>query len=213
MQIQKPEIQRRILSEAARLFATQGFPVTTIAKIASAAGISTGNVYRYFKSKEELLHGVLPEPLVDEFRGLLKARIRSWKGVNRQQDFPLSASFFHVTEMLLSFCMSHHWALVLLLGNASGTPWADFRGKLETELLQLTLEHFRQVAPVHKLSVERRECLHLIYSSMLDAVVGILRKFERQEQIRAALEALSRYHLAGLRGFFENELEASTHQS
>jgi AcrR family transcriptional regulator len=44
-----------ILSAAARRFARDGFHATSMADIISESGLSAGAVYRYFRSKEELI--------------------------------------------------------------------------------------------------------------------------------------------------------------
>lgn len=44
-----------IMNTALKLFAVEGYYVTSISKIASAANISKGLLYNYFKSKEDLL--------------------------------------------------------------------------------------------------------------------------------------------------------------
>ncbi|MEA1896151.1 MAG: TetR/AcrR family transcriptional regulator [Bacteroidota bacterium] len=43
------------MNTALKLFAVEGYYVTSISKIASAANISKGLLYNYFKSKEDLL--------------------------------------------------------------------------------------------------------------------------------------------------------------
>jgi AcrR family transcriptional regulator len=52
-----------ILVAAARLFATNGFHSTSMADIISASGLSAGAVYRYFRSKEELIGAVSEQAL------------------------------------------------------------------------------------------------------------------------------------------------------
>jgi AcrR family transcriptional regulator len=47
-----------ILAAAARLFAVNGFHATSMADIISASELSAGAVYRYFRSKEELIAAV-----------------------------------------------------------------------------------------------------------------------------------------------------------
>ena len=44
-----------IMNTALKLFAVEGYYITSISKIASAANISKGLLYNYFKSKEDLL--------------------------------------------------------------------------------------------------------------------------------------------------------------
>lgn len=50
--MQDEPIRKQILEAAARRFADYGYGKTTIAEIAGDCGMSSGNVYRYFDSKE-----------------------------------------------------------------------------------------------------------------------------------------------------------------
>src|SRR5690242_15883054 len=50
--------RQKIMTEAARLFATRGFDATKIRDIAAAAGILGGSIYYYFASKEEIFLAV-----------------------------------------------------------------------------------------------------------------------------------------------------------
>ncbi|MET4090159.1 helix-turn-helix domain-containing protein [Bradyrhizobium sp. S3.5.5] len=47
-----------ILTEARRLFGTQGFTATTVDDIAAAAGVAKGAVYHHFKTKEVVFEAV-----------------------------------------------------------------------------------------------------------------------------------------------------------
>lgn len=49
--------RKQILEASLRLFDEKGFKDTSIQDIADAAGISKGLIYRYFRSKEEVLEG------------------------------------------------------------------------------------------------------------------------------------------------------------
>jgi AcrR family transcriptional regulator len=49
-----PPNLERILAAAARLFTKQGFHGTSTRDIAAEAGVSLGNIYNYFKTKEEI---------------------------------------------------------------------------------------------------------------------------------------------------------------
>ena len=75
----KEEIQKRILESAEVLFASKGYKNTTIANIAKAAGVSVGNVYRYYISKEEILYKVLPAEFVELIQNIMHAKILSGK--------------------------------------------------------------------------------------------------------------------------------------
>lgn len=55
----------RIVGEADRLFYEHGYEHTSFADIANAVGISRGNFYHHFKSKDEILDAVIGVRLAD----------------------------------------------------------------------------------------------------------------------------------------------------
>jgi TetR/AcrR family transcriptional regulator, transcriptional repressor for nem operon len=60
---QKQETHSKILTAAGRLFRTEGYAATGVAKVMSAAGMTVGGFYAHFASKEALLAEVLTESL------------------------------------------------------------------------------------------------------------------------------------------------------
>ncbi|WP_245681662.1 TetR/AcrR family transcriptional regulator [Actinomadura kijaniata] len=84
--------RRLLMAAAARVLHEQGVERTTIADIAEAAGVPTGNVYYYFKTKDDLVRAALGEhaahlaALTAELDALpdprerLKALVASWVG-------------------------------------------------------------------------------------------------------------------------------------
>ena len=82
--------RERLVEGATALFHEQGVHRTTIAEVAERAGVPLGNVYYYFKSKDELVAAVLAgyreqaSILIDSFgrgrtpQARLKALVRNW---------------------------------------------------------------------------------------------------------------------------------------
>ncbi len=52
------ERRQRILEAAERAFVGNGFHATTMQHVADEAGMSAGNLYRYFPSKEAIVEGL-----------------------------------------------------------------------------------------------------------------------------------------------------------
>ena len=65
MQYLKTDVRNRILESAEQEFRQNGYLNASIRTIAEKAGISLGNVYRYFSNKEALFSAVL-HPIVEE---------------------------------------------------------------------------------------------------------------------------------------------------
>lgn len=84
------EKRRRLSAAAARVLHEQGVERTTLADIAQAAGVPVGNVYYYFKTKDDLIRAALAEHRahLDELtarldrlpdpRDRLKALVEAW---------------------------------------------------------------------------------------------------------------------------------------
>jgi AcrR family transcriptional regulator len=68
---QKEKRRAEIIAEALRLFASKGFYTTTIPDIARSLGMSVGNLYNYFKSKD-----LLAQEIIRHISAHLGARIR-----------------------------------------------------------------------------------------------------------------------------------------
>ncbi|WP_186078639.1 TetR/AcrR family transcriptional regulator [Burkholderia gladioli] len=69
---QVAENRRQILAAASRLFRERGFDAVTVAEVMSAAGLTHGGFYGYFKSKEDLIAQTLAEVVKgsEDLRGL-----------------------------------------------------------------------------------------------------------------------------------------------
>ncbi|MEU2878239.1 TetR/AcrR family transcriptional regulator [Streptomyces sp. NPDC007070] len=84
--------RRRLVTEAARVLHEQGVERTTLADIARAADVPVGNVYYYFKTKDDLVRAALSQHSahLDELTGRLdrlpdprdrlKALVEAWVG-------------------------------------------------------------------------------------------------------------------------------------
>src|ERR1700751_6375047 len=63
----QPDKRTRLIETAMKLAYRNGFRETSLADIAEAARVPVGNVYYYFKTKEELAEAVVEQRL-EEFR-------------------------------------------------------------------------------------------------------------------------------------------------
>ena len=59
MQRLKDDIKQKIIEVSKNHFHRRGFEHTSMNDIASDVGISTGNIYRYFKTKNQILNDIL----------------------------------------------------------------------------------------------------------------------------------------------------------
>lgn len=203
-QVLKEEVQKRIVEAALAVFAKKGYGAATIGEIAAAAGISTGNVYRYYENKEALFEDAVDEQLVRRLSTLLGERVKALAGVDDVRRLEPDAPWFAASEELMRFTIENRLRLVILLGRgrAEGTRWASFAADTAEELVRLAIAHFRSVRPGIKVTDTMRFTLQRIYESLVETNAQILAEYEEEVRIREAVAGYSRYHLAGLRALF-----------
>ncbi len=70
VQINKTVIRQNILRVAREAFLKKGYKDTSMRSIARLSGVSLGNIYNYYKDKDEIFQIVLA-PLLDAFEQLM----------------------------------------------------------------------------------------------------------------------------------------------
>lgn len=107
--------RRKIIANAARLFADKGYHGTTVDEIVQATGIAKGTFYLYFESKEELLVEVI-ENLIDETLRKIDDKLR---GKGRSDCITRIEA---KGEELLDLYLRNSELLYMLLGETVGNP-------------------------------------------------------------------------------------------
>jgi AcrR family transcriptional regulator len=132
--MQKPneKKRRRILEEAARLFAARPFHDVRLEDVAAAAAVGKGTIYVYFPNKEELYLC-----LVDEGFARLVAELRAQ---HDDADGSALVALRRILAALVHFAVEHPQLSELMRSTAggAGTRWAKARGEL-TRLIEATL--------------------------------------------------------------------------
>jgi AcrR family transcriptional regulator len=64
------EVRRKILVSAWRCFSRQGFHATSMDNVISETGMSSSSVYRYFRSKEDLIDAAARDTMAQTFASL-----------------------------------------------------------------------------------------------------------------------------------------------
>jgi AcrR family transcriptional regulator len=201
-QVLKDAVRDRIVAAALAVFAAEGYAGATMGAIAEAAGISTGNVYRYFPGKRELFDAVVSPAFVRRFRSLLRRRVRSLEGVRDARDLAADAPYHLASEELLRFAIDHRLRVIVLLARSDGSRHQGFAERTVEDLVRLAVAHFTALDPTTVLDRPMRFDLTEIYRAFVRVLVRILESFDTEPATRAAVEAYTRYHLAGLQSFF-----------
>jgi AcrR family transcriptional regulator len=200
-QFLKEEVRQAILEAGRDVFAQKGYAEATVAEIARAARVSTGNIYRYFENKDVLFDEVVPKAWVKEFRGLLRERMRAARGIDGRAA-SLGAAHVDAVERSLAFTIAHRREVVILLEKARGSRYEKVRGEVVSELVALAVDHAASLTPPRRVTPTMRFALDRIYEGLVTTSVMILVEYRSEEAVREAVADFGRYHLAGLSSFF-----------
>lgn len=194
----KPELRERVLAAAEQEFAASGFAGATMAAIAARAGVSTGNLYRYFENKEALFHEIFTDEFAETFLALVKKRVRS---LTLAADLTaLDAPARADAAALLRFWITHRRKVIVLLDRAEASRFASFRTAFVDALVRPTLAKLR--ADGRRDPDETVERLaRILFENTVRAIVSILEGSEDEQEITRAFAGFWTYQLAGLAGF------------
>jgi AcrR family transcriptional regulator len=201
IQTKKDDVKERIEEAALKIFARDGFAGATMAAIAREAGLSVGNIYRYYKSKDELFYSALSPDFVCDFSGQIGLKMKTADGVelDKVKEFrPMQIR----DQAVKTFFADNRLRIVILLTHATGTQYERFRNDLIDFTIDNALRYLHTVTgkPV-ELSPAKREVLRFIYDNMYGAIAGILTRFETREDIAAAYDDFFDYHYQGIAKF------------
>ena len=160
----KKMVRNRLLEEAAKQFAKNGYDRTNVNDVALRAGFAKGTIYNYFKSKEELFGEVIAEAAR---RAVARYSAATVKGSTREALRSLAAADLSVLKEEESF-------MKVLVGEAMSPRSDNYDLVLKhlspfidaiTEILSsgVELEEVRDDRPVVQLSLVFLGILTLLY--------------------------------------------------
>jgi AcrR family transcriptional regulator len=195
------QVRERVFCAAAEVFAEAGYQGATMAAIATRAGVSTGNIYRYFEHKDALFYAVLPDEFAARFLRLTRRRVQALARAPLPTE--LDADAEARAEELLRFWIEHRLQVITLLDRAQGSRHEAFAETFVRELMRPTLAKLRVDAPHRRVSPIARFVLQTIFRNTVRTIVSILDAHADEAQIRKAFQGFWSYQLAGLSGFAE----------
>ena len=190
-QVKKSEIRQSIENAAIDTFLEKGYLNTKMKNIADKANMSVGNIYIYFKNKEDLFYTVLPEYFADAF-----------KNYNSNVFPTLTRAFFNNEENLEDYLPNHENVdrlianrkrLLILLRCSEGTKYEN----LKEELLENIIQHEKGYLQEYGFedncrTTQNYKVIRMVFNNMfnmlLDSLDGDMTLEERRNVVRFAFK-------------------------
>lgn len=188
----KEEVKEKILASAVIKFKEQGFAGASMRQIASSAGVSLGNVYRYFENKEALFNAIV-EPVyksyisfIHDIDNLILEEAASSK--KSPADASNMAEINEIKDKLLEICEEHYTELLIIMDKSSGTKYEDAKQVLIVLLNKIISNKFLPFMSITAASGLDNDVTYIFSAAFIESICSILRKYEAGNQIRLLID-------------------------
>ena len=196
----KTEAHEKIVAAATREFMEYGFENASMRRIASAAGLTVGALYRHFAGKEEMF-AALVEPAIDEL--LAKYREYCERGYETMKNGDIRRVWDESeseTGFFLDFIYDHFDVFKLLVCRSQGTRFEGFVHEIILLEERSTLDYFERMKEYGMTvrDVPQREFHVLVTSNVTAVFETVVHDFSRDEAMHYA-RTLDEFFSAGWR--------------
>jgi AcrR family transcriptional regulator len=200
-QILKDEIKNRIDKAALLQFYKDGCQNATMSNIAKEAGIATGNIYRYYRSKDELFYSVIPQDIVKKMLSLIKSRLVALNGMSINEA-RLTSALKLVDAQLVEFFITHKMQLIVAVDKSEGTKYENLKDRIRDMLISNIHDYLKTIGKQDFLNDKvKNGMLKIIMANFIQAFVDISRNIKSNDDLVYAYESLLEYQELGMEKF------------
>jgi AcrR family transcriptional regulator len=182
MQVLKEEVRGKIRKAALYEFEQNGYQKTSMRSIASSAGVTVGNLYRYFKNKDDLFNVIIQPAFqeiykfVDEFARFKKSKLSEEK---QKEDF---IKIFK--ELLIRIYIQHRSELVILLNGSKGSQMENAREQIISLIAgRIKKEAFPRMKK-KRIMAEDDFLAQVLATSFIEGISLVLNKYKDKEKTK-----------------------------
>ncbi|MEK3913040.1 TetR/AcrR family transcriptional regulator [Paenibacillus sp. FSL H7-0331] len=207
MQILKDEIRSRIRKAALAEFNKEGYVKASMRNIAGTAGVAIGNVYRYYKNKDELFDELV-QPVYEKYETNM-IEMRQKINFSYENDTPDVLKYYSKIEATLVDLFKTFTAeMTIVLNRSEGTKYEHVKSDL-IKLSFSVIESMILKARRNEILTEYEAALaRMLSSSLVEGLCLILRDNEEGETYNKLVDQLLSIYSAGLNSVIK-QMEAS----
>ncbi|MBK1809979.1 TetR/AcrR family transcriptional regulator [Clostridium sp. YIM B02505] len=183
MQYLKEEVRLEIMKAALEEFKQNGFEKTSMKNISSNAGVAIGNIYRYFKNKQELFNAIV-EPVQSYITTVIFNKF-----LPASSDSSVRFNLIDLVDSIMNVDLSYSSELMIMVYKSKGTNYENTKGYLiDLVYERLTLEY------LHIFEKQRidncEQFLHVFATVLIDGMFTVLKSTENVNEKRKLLNQL-----------------------
>ncbi|MDR0270394.1 TetR/AcrR family transcriptional regulator [Paenibacillus sp.] len=195
MQTLKEDVRQSILRAALNEFKTHDYMDASMRRISAAAGVTTGNIYRYYKNKEELFEALVRpvyEKLIEYVLDVKKELDRSYTGGENDGLKYLNM----VEDTIIDLFDAYSAELTILLNRSAGSKYGQVKSDLVALIVTILEDVFTSGREDgDKLTTLQRQSAQMLAGTVVEGVCLILREYEDGETVKRLVnEFIFLYH-------------------
>ena len=181
MQYLKDEVKSRIISSALKEFHDKGFLDASMRRIAKEANVAIGNVYRYFKSKEDLFNEIVNPA----YYSLININ----GSLNNKNTLDLFV-FEAVVDRIMLVFKEYRVQLLILMDKSKGTKYENIRDNLNLIAVKELNDYLASKLKERGIDIKDTFIFNVIAATFLEGLFIILRKYNDEDTIRYLVHEL-----------------------
>jgi len=176
MQILKDEINENILESAKKIFLNSDYKSASMRAIAADAGITVGNLYRYYKNKAAIFSAIV-EPASIQARTLIMTYVDYFS-----HDFDTFRE--SLADQLCQMHKMYREDIILLLSCSENTIYSNTINEVKELLVNYIYEEKKNTYSLELSKEVFRYTISLTAGSFVDVFVKLLNEHESMEEFR-----------------------------
>ncbi|MEI6101651.1 MAG: TetR/AcrR family transcriptional regulator [Eubacteriales bacterium] len=189
MQYLKDEIKENIVSAALQEFKEKGYYGASMRSIAHSAGITSGNIYRYFISKEALFDYIL-DPV---YQKVMKIGTQFEEGVVKSNinyhNFDSMELIRELYNDILEAFAQYGTEFLILLDKSEGTKYSGIKENEKALIYKILRDVFLPELAKQGKNIQDEFILHVIACALVDGIGDILNNCTDGAQVRGLVES------------------------
>lgn len=203
MQTLKENIHDAIIEAATEEFYTRGYEKSSLRRIASAAGITAGNLYHYFGGKSELFEAVV-SPAYEELVSFREEHEDSHEDLTRENLPELLEGQIQLFARILS---RYRREIYILFRGSEGTSYALKIDKFIQNISDHAALHLRE-SPGYNLDERGEKILAAAMSrAYIEGWIHIIRETATEKEIALITRNYMEIYLTGPLSMIEKTLQ------
>lgn len=182
MQILKDDVKNRIFEAAIMEFKEKGFEKASMRSIAQKAGVTVGNVYRYFENKEDIFYAVISPAY-----NIVISTIRDNTGDGAIY-FNYEENIMNdLTNLITDIFVVHRTALFILLDGSEGSKYSSTKKEV-VALVENIIRNKWFINIKNEMVIKDEHFASVIATSFVEGFLVILREYSDRNEMRQAIK-------------------------